>query len=82
MNDRIEKNGDYFKNAARMVGDKTRPDRMTATMQTALKRGSIRMIRSSQSDVSIYRLKRRKSLVGLRGCIENRSLAVMCLDSV
>ena len=67
MSDRIEKNGDYFKNAARMIGDKTRPDRRTATMQTVSKRGSIRMIRSSQSDVSIYRLKRRKSLAGLRG---------------
>jgi hypothetical protein len=67
MNDRIEKNGDYFKNAARMIGDKTRPDRMTATMQTVSKRGSIRMIRSSQFDFSINRLNRRTSLVGLRG---------------
>ena len=82
MNDRIETNGDYFKNADRMIGDKTRPDRMTATMQTVSKRGSIRMIRSSQFDFSINRLNRRTSLVGLRGCIENSSLAVMCLDSV
>ena len=67
MVDRIEKSRDYFKNAAIMIGDKIRPHRMTATIQAALKRGSIRMIRSSQSDVSIYRLKRRKSLAVLRG---------------
>ena len=67
MDGRIETNGDYFKNTATIIGDRTRPDRMTATRQTASKRGSNRMIFKSQSDFSKYRLKRRRSLADLRG---------------
>ena len=79
MDGRIGEKGDYFKNAARMIGDKTRLHRMTATMQTAFKSGSNRTIRSSQSDVSTCRLKRRSSLAGLRGRTENASFQVMFL---
>ena len=65
MDGRIETNGDYFKNTAIIIGDRTRPDRITATRQTASNRGSNRMIFKSQSDLSMYRLKRRRSLADL-----------------
>jgi hypothetical protein len=44
---------DYCKRAATIKGDMARPDKMTATRQILLNRGSLLIICASQSDVSI-----------------------------
>jgi hypothetical protein len=53
MKERIKINRDYFKSAATINGNMARPDKMTATRQILLNRGSLRIICSSQSDVSM-----------------------------
>lgn len=72
----------YRRKAERMTGDRIMPDRMTTMMQTLLNRGSNPMIRSSQSDVAMYLLNRRRSLLGLQGEINSGFRPVNCLDSV
>jgi len=53
MGERIKINRDYFKREATINGDIASPDRITAAIHILLNRGSLRIICSSQSDVSI-----------------------------
>jgi len=55
MKEIIKINQDYFKREAIRTGDMATHDRITAARQMLLKRCSLRIICSSQSEVSIYR---------------------------
>ncbi len=82
MQDGVETNGCYFNRAAPMIRDRTSPDRTAAIIQNLSNHGSSRTIRTSQSDLSMYRLKRRRSLAGLAGRIEKASPHMLFLAAM
>jgi hypothetical protein len=53
MEEMIKIKRDYFKSVEIRNGDMARPDRITVNRQILFKRCSLRMICSSQSEVSI-----------------------------